>query len=122
MASQITVGGLGPVFYGTPDEVADEIERWVDISGVDGFNFTYAIQPGTFEDIVDHLIPVLRKRGLAWDDYPREGLTFRENVFGTDGKDPSFVRPSHPAYELRWRSGVSKEEFESKLRDIKNTK
>lgn len=122
VASQITVGGLGPVFHGTPEEVADEIERWVDISGVDGFNFTYAIHPGTFEDIVDHLIPVLRKRGLAWDDYPREGLTFRENVFGRDGDDPSFVRPSHPAYELRWRSGVSKEEFESKLKDLKNSR
>ncbi|CUM45816.1 uncharacterized protein AC631_04189 [Debaryomyces fabryi] len=122
VASQITVGGLGPVFYGTPDEVADEIERWVDISGVDGFNFTYAITPGTFEDIVDHLIPVLRKRGLAWDDYPRDGLTFRENVFGAEGDDPSFVRPSHPAYDLRWRSGVSKEDFEKKLEDLKNTK
>lgn len=117
VADQITVGGLGPVFYGTADEVADEIERWVDISGVNGFNFTYAISPGTFEDIVDKLIPVLRQRGLAWDDYPKEGLTFRENVFGSEGEDPSFVRPSHPAYKLRWRAGVSREDFEKSLKD-----
>lgn len=120
VAKQITVGGLGPVFYGTADEVADTIEKWVEVSGVDGFNFTYAITPGTFEEIVDELIPVLRKRGLVWDDYPEkengEVLTFRENVFGVDDvhnpHDPKFVRPSHPAFEKRWRSGISKEEFE----------
>lgn len=122
VAKQITVGGLGPVFYGTADEVADTIEHWVEVSDVDGFNFTYAITPGSFEEIVDHLIPVLRKRGLVWKDYPKkdddETLTFRENVFGIHDKynpqDPTFVRPSHPAYALRWREG-SKEEFEAKL-------
>lgn len=123
VAKQITVGGLGPVFYGTASEVADTIEHWVNVSGVDGFNFTYAVTPGTFEEIVDDLIPVLHKRGLVWDDYPAkddgEVLTFRENVFGVNdihnSEDPKFVRPSHPAYELRWRKDVSKEEFEMKL-------
>lgn len=117
VADQITVGGLGPVLYGTKEEVADEIERWVDVSKVDGFNFTYAITPGTFEELVNELIPELRKRGLAWEDYPEEGLTFREQVFGTEGEDPSFVDPTHPAYKLRWRAGVSKEDFEASLNE-----
>ncbi|ODQ80889.1 hypothetical protein BABINDRAFT_161078 [Babjeviella inositovora NRRL Y-12698] len=119
VAKQITVGGLGPVLYGTAAEVADELERWVDISGVDGFNFTYAITPGSFEDIVEHLLPELRIRGLAWNEYPEERLTFRENIFGTEGKDSTFVKPSHPAYDLRWRSGVSRDDFEAKLEKTK---
>ena len=65
IARQITVGGLGPVFYGTPEEVTDEIQRWVDISGVDGFNVTYAISPGTFEDFVEKVVPLLQERGLT---------------------------------------------------------
>lgn len=120
VASQITVGGLGPVFYGSSSEVADEIEKWVDISKVDGFNFTYAITPGTFEDIVEYLMPELRRRGLVWDDYPKEGISFRENLFGIEGDDPKYFRPTHPAYELRWRAGTSKEEFENKLSKLKN--
>lgn len=114
-ANLITVGGTGPVIWGTAEQVADQIESWVDISKVDGFNFAYAIAPGTIEDVVNKLIPVLRKRGLVWDDYPKEGVTFREQVFGTEGEDPSFLKPSHPAHKLRWRAGVSKEEFEKLL-------
>lgn len=124
VARQITVGGLGPVFYGTASEVADTIEHWVNISGVDGFNFTYAITPGTFEDLVEKLIPELQKRGLVWDDYPskenEETLSFREQLFGINDihnhEDPKFLRPSHPANKLRWRSGQSKQDFEKSLK------
>lgn len=91
------MGGLDPVFYGTPEEVADEIERWVDISGVDGFNFTFAIYPGTFEDIVDSYF---EKAWFGLGSNPSESHTFQENVFGMGDDDPIFVRPSHPAYEL----------------------
>ncbi|CAH2351271.1 hypothetical protein CLIB1423_03S02498 [[Candida] railenensis] len=115
VAEQITVGGIGPVLVGTKETVADEIERWVNVSGVDGFNFTYTITPGSFEELVNELIPELRKRGLAWEDYPKEGLTYREQLFGTEGDDPTYLNPSHPAYNLRWRAGVTKEEFESSL-------
>ncbi|KAG2733293.1 hypothetical protein G9P44_004283 [Scheffersomyces stipitis] len=115
IANSVSTGGSGVLFYGSAEEVADEIERWVDISGVDGFNFTYAITPGSFEDIVDILLPVLRERGLAWEDYPKEGLTFRENLYGTKGEDPTFLKPEHPAYNLRWKAGETKEEFEAKL-------
>ncbi|KAG7664423.1 uncharacterized protein J8A68_002049, partial [[Candida] subhashii] len=96
IAKQITIGGLGPVFVGTAEKVADDIERWVDISGVDGFNITYAISPGTFEDVVEYLIPVLQKRGLVWDDYPEvdHPLTFREQIFGSERKEPHYLLES----------------------------
>lgn len=117
VAKQITVGGLGPVLYGTAEQVADEIERWIEVSDVDGFNITYAVQPTTFEEVVEFLIPELQKRGLVWDDYPDIGrpLTFREQLFGVDRKDSSFLLETHPAHKLRWRAGESKEEFESRL-------
>lgn len=118
VADQITVGGIGPVIVGTKEFVANEIERWVDVSGVDGFNFTYTVTPGSFEDLVNELVPELRKKGLAWEDYPKEGITFREQLFGTEGDDPTFLKPSHPAYKLRWKEGVSKEEFEDTLSKI----
>ena len=44
--------------------VADEIERWIEEGDLNGFNLAYVTTPGTFEDIVDLLIPELRRRGL----------------------------------------------------------
>ncbi|ODV96344.1 hypothetical protein PACTADRAFT_41795 [Pachysolen tannophilus NRRL Y-2460] len=125
VAKQITVGGLGPVFHGTATQVADEIEKWVNISGIDGFNFTYAVSPGSFEDIVEYLIPELQKRELVWDDYPESkvgdepSLSFRESLFGTDREDPKFLLPSHPAGKLRWTPEFSKEEFEKYITELK---
>lgn len=39
VAEHITVGGLGATVVGTPEKVADELERWVEEADVDGFNF-----------------------------------------------------------------------------------
>ncbi|KAK7682895.1 hypothetical protein QCA50_013927 [Cerrena zonata] len=119
LANKISIGGSGVVFVGTPSEVADEIERWVDVSGLNGFNFTYTVTPQSFEELVDYLIPELRRRGLVWDDYPREGITFREQLFGTEGEDPTYLRSTHPAYDLRWRAGESKEELEERIKKVK---
>ena len=119
IAKQITVGGLGPVFYGTAEEIADEIQHWVEVSGVDGFNVTYAVNPGTFEEFIEYVIPELQNRGLAQLDYPKvqgdHTLTFREQLFGTERKDPTYFLESHPAYDLRWRAGESKDEFERRI-------
>jgi len=38
VAKHITVGGLGATVVGTPAQVADEFERWVEEADVDGFN------------------------------------------------------------------------------------
>lgn len=38
VAEQIMVGGLGTVVLGTPEEVADGFQEWVDVADVDGFN------------------------------------------------------------------------------------
>ncbi len=39
VAAHLSLGGLGATPVGTPQQVADELERWVEEADVDGFNF-----------------------------------------------------------------------------------
>lgn len=39
VADHVRIGGNGPVLVGTPAQVADGLEIWIDEAGVDGFNF-----------------------------------------------------------------------------------
>lgn len=38
VGEHITVGGLGATPVGTPEQIADDMERWVREADVDGFN------------------------------------------------------------------------------------
>jgi hypothetical protein len=38
------------------------LQEWVEETDVDGFNLAYAITPGSFEEFVDHVVPVLTER------------------------------------------------------------
>lgn len=96
IAHYVGIGGIGPVIVGSPTTVADEIERWIEVGGIDGFNLAYVITPGTFEDFIELAVPELRKRGRMWDEYP-EG-TLRGRLRG----DGSPVIPEwHPAHAYR---------------------
>lgn len=111
-------GRKSPTTYvGSAKEVADKIEDAVKISGIDGFNFAYNLWPGSFEDIVNYLVPELRRRGLAWDDYPVQNGTFRENFYGVEGQN--FVPEDHGAFGYKWGPGVSQEQFEKELKTYK---
>ncbi|KAJ5161402.1 Nitrilotriacetate monooxygenase component A/pristinamycin IIA synthase subunit A [Penicillium capsulatum] len=104
VGEHITVGGLGATSVGTPAQVADNMERWVKEADVDGFNLAYAIKPGTFKDVIDLLIPELRRRGLFWEDYAVPKGTYRENLYSQPGQ--SGPRDDHPASKYRWNAGV----------------
>ncbi|MBS4205362.1 LLM class flavin-dependent oxidoreductase [Lederbergia citrea] len=82
IAEFVGIGGIGPVVVGTPEVIADEMEKWVNEAGVDGFNITYAIMPGSFEDFSELVIPVLQERGLVRKEAKRQ--TLRANLFGFD--------------------------------------
>ena len=57
--------------------------------------------PQTFEDVVELLIPELRRRGLFWEDYCVPGGTYRENLNETPGqREPPL---EHPAGKMIWR-------------------
>ena len=105
LAEHIMVGGLGPTPVGTPAQVADEFERWVKEADVDGFNIAYAIMPQTFTDVIELLLPELRKRGLFWDDYAVPGGTYRENLLKQPGQSEPLS--SHPAEKYIWRAQQS---------------
>ena len=95
------VGGLGgfggALFVGSAVTVADELEKFADRAGVDGFNIAYHTTPGTFAAVAQHLIPELRRRGRARQaDEP--AVTLRERIFG-DGS--ARVPGDHPAAEYR---------------------
>lgn len=38
VAEHVSIGGNGPVFVGTPEQVADGFQTWIDEADVDGFN------------------------------------------------------------------------------------
>jgi alkanesulfonate monooxygenase len=75
----VTVGGYGGLaFVGTPASIADEMERWLDEGGSDGFNVMFPYLPGGLDDFVDRVVPELQRRGIFRTDY--EGVTLRENL------------------------------------------
>ena len=54
---------------GTPESIADEIERWYRAGAADGFNLMPPSYPDGLEDFVDLVIPVLQRRGLFRTSY-----------------------------------------------------
>jgi len=79
---------------GTPEMIADQLELWRD-AGVDGINVINATIPGSYEEFIDQVMPVLRKRGLARNGYGKPG-TLRRKLFGTDR-----LNERHPAAKYR---------------------
>lgn len=77
----VALGASSPVPVGTVEEVADEMERWMEVADLDGFNIGHITTPGTWEDVVELLVPELRKRGIY---APRgESGTMRERFSGS---------------------------------------
>ncbi|MGL3804473.1 LLM class flavin-dependent oxidoreductase [Paeniglutamicibacter sp. R2-26] len=102
LAEWVGVGGFGPITVGSPSEVADQLIEWVEETDVDGFNLAYAITPGTFEDIVEYIVPELQARGA----YPTEyaGGTLRNKLFGRGDR----VRDTHRAANYRFANAESR--------------
>ena len=111
--TRATVGDLARVnarstrVTGTPTQIADEIELWRD-AGVDGFNVMYVVTPGSFEDFIDHVMPVLADRGLAQREYG-PGRTLREKLFPGEGPylPDRHIARSHRAIWNRDRRSVA---------------
>ncbi|KAM0788602.1 hypothetical protein ACM66B_001723 [Microbotryomycetes sp. NB124-2] len=105
LASHVALGGMGPIVVGSPKTVADGLQKWIDEADVDGFNLCYAVTPGTFEDIVTHLVPELQKRGVHWLQYPQNGdkpVTARETLYGIG---QSKLKEEHYGSNFKWRAG-----------------
>ena len=71
-------GGRGHrTFAGTPEQVADAIEEWFRLGAADGFNIMPPVLPSGLEVFVDHVVPILQRRGLFRTEYT--GRTLREH-------------------------------------------
>jgi len=71
--------GMGmPVAVGSPSDVADQIEHFMDDGGADGFMLAATYTPGCFEEFVDWVVPELQRRGRFRKRYP--GTTLRDTL------------------------------------------
>lgn len=95
VAEYIAVGASGPVLVGSPKTVADELESWVNETGIDGINLTYTVTPECISDFVDLLVPEMQARGIYKTGYRRG--TLREKLFG---ESPRLTAP-HPGAKYR---------------------
>jgi FMN-dependent oxidoreductase (nitrilotriacetate monooxygenase family) len=70
-------GGRGHrTFAGTPEQVADAIQQWWENGAADGFNVMAPVLPSGLSAFVDHVVPILQRRGLFRSEY--EGRTLRD--------------------------------------------
>lgn len=65
-------------FVGTPEQVADEIQRWFENEGADGFNFFEQLPNTSLKDFVALVVPILQARGIYRTEYEHD--TFRGNL------------------------------------------
>jgi FMN-dependent oxidoreductase (nitrilotriacetate monooxygenase family) len=73
-----TVNGWGAQVFGTPEQVADEIDDWFTSRACDGFVLSDSGLPGQLDDFVEQVVPLLRKRGLFRHEYT--GTTLRDHL------------------------------------------
>ncbi|WP_142065692.1 LLM class flavin-dependent oxidoreductase [Brevibacillus sp. AG162] len=71
-------GGSNREWIGTPEQIADAMEKWFTQGAADGFMFIAPILPHGLEVFVDKVIPILQERGLYRLDY--EGDTLRDHL------------------------------------------
>jgi len=60
---------------GSPERIADTIEDWVRSKAADGFNVMPPVLPGMLDDFIDHVVPILQRKGLFRREY--SGRTLR---------------------------------------------
>jgi FMN-dependent oxidoreductase (nitrilotriacetate monooxygenase family) len=75
------------MIFGSPQEIADQLEHWFVHGGADGYNLMFPYYPGLLEEFVEEVVPILQARGLFRDDYT--GSTLRDHL-GLPVPEPLF--------------------------------
>jgi FMN-dependent oxidoreductase (nitrilotriacetate monooxygenase family) len=95
-------GGGHRLVVGTPEQIADDVAEWFLEGASDGFNLMPAALPSGLTDFVDHVVPLLQRRGVFRSEY--SGTTLRDHLglsrrpkqsLGDRGQ--SSFRPAAPA-------------------------
>lgn len=66
------------IAIGTPADIVDHMEQWLDEEAADGFNILPAISPRDINEFVDLVVPEMQRRGLYRTEY--ESTTLRGNL------------------------------------------
>ncbi|AEF45593.1 FMN-dependent oxidoreductase, nitrilotriacetate monooxygenase family [Serratia sp. AS12] len=98
LLEQHAMGGRYPLVVGDPQQVADALLQWVDQADIDGFNLTRIVNPGSYRDFIDLVVPELQARGRYKTAYRAGSL--RQKLFRQQDRLPQ----SHPA--AGWRLGA----------------
>jgi FMN-dependent oxidoreductase (nitrilotriacetate monooxygenase family) len=95
-----SIGGIRVT--GTPESVADQLQRIVEVTDIDGFliEYTYGGMP-SYRDFIDQVIPLLRQRGMVPEE-PRGG-SMRRRILGHDGDR---LPNDHPGARYRLTHGA----------------
>ncbi len=91
LIDQFVLGSRQPPIVGSGVEIADELQSWVDETGVDGFNLSRTVVPECLEFFIDLVVPVLQERGRYKHAYAPG--TYREKLFAAGPR----LAPPHPA-------------------------
>ena len=93
LLQQMVLGSRQPPIVGAAGQVAEELIRWTEQTGVHGFNLSRTVAPECFVDFGRLVVPELQARG-AFKTAHRPG-TLREKLFGAGPRLPA----SHPAMQ-----------------------
>ncbi len=101
LARHTAIGGLGPVAVGGGATIATQLQEIQEQTDVDGFNLAYAVTPGTWEDVIEFVVPELRARGAYPEAYVEGSL--RHKLHGRGDRLPD----EHRGAGFRVRSGAA---------------
>lgn len=65
------------LLVGGPEQIADDIATWFETGAADGFNLMPDVLPDGLEAFTEHVVPLLRRKGIFRREY--EGRTLREH-------------------------------------------
>ena len=82
---------------GSPTEIADRMEQWMERGAADGFMIQATHLPGAFEEFASQVVPELQRRGHVPTRY--EGSTLREHL--------GLRRPERGEWRNRVRSNAA---------------
>jgi FMN-dependent oxidoreductase (nitrilotriacetate monooxygenase family) len=84
VAQQVSSGAGQTQFIGTPEQLAAHVIAWQDAGAIDGFTIMGSTLPYELTAFVDHVVPILQRRGRFRSEYT--GDTLRDHL--------GLVRPS----------------------------
>jgi long-chain alkane monooxygenase len=97
LLEQHAMGSRYPLVIGNPAQVAEQLINWIDEGDIDGFNLTRILNPQSYQDFIDLVVPELQQRGRYKTAYQPGSL--RKKIFQHQDRLPD----RHPA--AHWRPG-----------------